>query len=188
MKNQLTTLLALLGLGTLLGLAAGCGTTDTLARRIEQHHDVYAGLSAEEKTQIDRGIITVGFSPEMVLMALGKPERVVPGRGPGAEDWIYVNLYSPNGDSVAMASKVSMQYPLKPHQDMGPPQYYKFDSQTRSPGGGGGSITDTVPVPTYQLVPDLANEQIKAESAIKVHVKFTEGTVEDIQIVSDGRG
>ena len=173
----------------LLLLLSGCGTTDTLAKRIEQHHEVYAGLSAEEKTQIDRGIITVGFSPEMVLMALGRPERVVPGRGPGVEDWIYTNHYASDGSSLAMASKVTMQYPLKPKQEMGAPQYYKFNSETRSPNGAdGSSITDVVPVPTFQLEPDLANEQIKAESAIKVHVKFSEGTVADIQIVTDGKG
>jgi len=40
----------------------------------------------------------------------------------------------------------------------------------------------------YNLDYDMANEAIKAESAIKVHVKFTEGTVADIQIITDGKG
>jgi len=180
MKNHLAKLLAALGLSILLGLAAGCGTTDTLAKRIEQNHEVYAGLSTEEKNQIDRGIITVGFSPEMVLMALGKPERIVPGRGPGVEDWIYINLYSADGASLEMASKVRMEYPLKPRQEMGPPQHYTFNGEDTK--------RDGVPLPTFHLEPDLANEQIKAESAIKVHVKFSEGTVADIQIVTDGKG
>lgn len=175
-----TNPLIILCSSALLLLACGCSTTDTLAKRIQQNHEVFAGLSAEEKTQIEHGVITVGFSPDMVLMALGKPERIVPGRGPGEEDWIYVNLYSPDGDSLAVSTKVTMNYPLKPHQDMGPPQYYKFNGED--------TRRDGVPLPTYNLVPDLANERIKAESAIKVHVKFTEGTVADIQIVTDGKG
>jgi len=155
-------------------LAGGCGTTDTLAHRIEQNHEAYAGLSAEEKKQIQDGVITVGFSPEMVLMALGKPERILPGKGPGEEDWIYVNVYSRDGNSLAPSRKMKMSFDPVGSQPLVPIKFYEQRAARI--------------IPTYQLEPDLANEQIKAESAIKVHVKFTEGSVADIQIMSDNKG
>ncbi|MBS0632464.1 MAG: hypothetical protein JSS11_11150 [Verrucomicrobia bacterium] len=155
-------------------LTGGCGTTDTLAHRIEQNREVYAGLSAEEKKQINDGVITVGFSPEMVLMALGKPERVVPGRGPGEEDWVYVNVYSRDGNSLAMASKVTSNFNQMSGSSLNPVKFNTVENRNVRA--------------TFQLEPDLANEQIKAESAIKVHVKFTEGSVADIQVVTDGKG
>jgi len=173
MKSPLNKL-RILGLGALLGLAGGCGTTDTLAHRIEQNHEVYAGLSAEEKKQINDGVITVGFSPEMVLMSLAKPQRIVPGKGPGEEDWVYVNVYSRDGNSLAMASKVRSNFNKMGGQALNDAKFY--DPLNRNVRA------------SFELLPDLANENIKAESAIKVHVKFTEGTVADIQIVSDSKG
>jgi len=174
MKTNQHRILAVLGLGVLLGLTAGCGTTDTLAKRIEQNREVYAGLSAEEKKQIQDGVITVGFSPEMVLMALGKPQRILPGKGPGEEDWVYVNVYSRDGNSLSLSSKVTMNFQKLGESNLHPIKFTDPAAKDR--------------IPYYQLEPDLANEQIKAESAIKVHVKFTEGTVADIQIISDNKG
>lgn len=166
--------LEIFSLGLAVLLAGGCGTTDTLAHRIEQNREVYAGLSTEEKKQIQDGVVTVGFSPEMVLMALGKPERIVPGRGSGEEDWIYINLYSRDGNSLAPASKVTSNFNKMGGSSLNAAKFNAVENRNVRA--------------TFQLEPDLANEQIKAESAIKVHVKFTEGTVADIQIVSDGRG
>lgn len=166
--------LRLLGFGALLALTAGCSTTDTVESRIRKNPELFAGLSAEEKKQIQDGVITVGFSPEMVQMALGKPERIAPGRGPGEEDWIYVNVYSRDGNSLAMPGKVTMNFQKLGESTLHPIKFTDQEAMHR--------------IPYYQLEPDLANEQIKAESAIKVHVKFTEGTVSDIQIVSDNKG
>ena len=165
-----TKIINLPAAGLLVLLAAGCGTTDTLDNRIKQNHAIYAGLTPEEQNQIHSGIITAGFTPEMVLMALGKPERVLPGKGPGEEEWVYVNVYSTDGYSIGAASKVTASL---------------------ASGTKRGSMVEfskaNAPI-QYHLDYDPANEQIKAESAIKVHVKFTEGTVADIQILSDGKG
>ncbi|MBS0633559.1 MAG: hypothetical protein JSS11_16740 [Verrucomicrobia bacterium] len=151
-------------------LACGCSTTDTVDNRIKQNTAVYAGLTPEEQNQIRSGVITAGFSPEMVLMALGKPERIIPGNGPGEEDWIYVNVYSRDGRSIELPSKVTTGY-----------------GTTRLNPMAMKSKSDYLHL-TFSADYDPSNEVIKAESAIKVHVKFTEGTVADIQIVSDGKG
>jgi hypothetical protein len=151
-------------------LVAGCATTDTVDNRIKRNSAIYAGLTPEEQNQIRSGIITAGFTPQMVLMALGKPERVLPGRGPGEEDWVYVNVYSRDGYSIGMPVKL-MASPAGTavHMEI-------VDAARKSKNI------------EYHLDPDLANENIRAESAIKVHVKFTEGTVADIQIISNGKG
>lgn len=164
-------LLGLLSAAALALLACGCSTTDTVDNRIKQNTALYAGLTPEEQNQIRSGIITAGFSPEMVLMALGKPERILPGKGPGEEDWVYVNMYSRDGRSIELPSKVTMGY-----------------GTTRlSPMGSARAKADYLHL-TFSADYDPSNEVIKAESAIKVHVKFSEGTVADIQIVSDGKG
>ncbi|MBS0632466.1 MAG: hypothetical protein JSS11_11160, partial [Verrucomicrobia bacterium] len=127
-------------------------------------------LTPEEQNQIKSGVITAGFTPEMVLMALGKPERILPGKGPGEEDWVYVNVYSRDGysnnPSVKLAASVSGS----------------SKRQSMATLAAQGKNIE------YHLDYDPSNENIRAESAIKVHVKFTEGTVADIQIISDGKG
>ncbi|MBS0632911.1 MAG: hypothetical protein JSS11_13430 [Verrucomicrobia bacterium] len=154
-----------------LGLmVAGCAMTDTVSNRIAKNQAIYAGLTPEEQNQIKSGIITVGFTPEMVLMALGKPERILPGKGPGEEDWVYVNVYSRDGYSIGMSAKVT---------------HTSFGGAKR---GSGSSFSAGNTIPEFNLDYDPSNEKIRAESAIKVHVKFTEGTVADIQIISDGKG
>jgi hypothetical protein len=165
-----TTSLSRLAVVLLVLLAAGCSTTDTLDNRIKQNSAIYAGLTPEEQNQIRSGIITAGFTPEMVLMALGKPERILPGKGPGEEDWVYVNVYSRDGYSIGASTKVAAS----------------LGSGTKR-----GSMVEfsaaNAPI-QYHLDYDPSDEHIRAESAIKVHVKFTEGTVADIQIISDGKG
>ncbi len=152
-------------------LAAGCATTDTVDNRIKKNSAIYAGLTPEEQNQIKAGIITAGFTPEMVLMALGKPERVLPGKGPGEEDWVYVNVYSRDGYSINASTKLAAT---------------QFG---RAPARGSMSAMAAMGEKMeYHLDYDPAAEKIRAESAVKVHVKFSEGTVADIQIISDGKG
>jgi len=161
--------LALLAGGVLL-LAAGCATTDTVDNRIAKNQAIYAGLTPEEQNQIKSGVITAGFTPEMVLMALGKPERILPGKGPGEEDWVYVNVYSRDGYSIQPSVKLTASV---------------SGSAKRQPMA---TLAAQGKNMEYHLDYDPANERIRDESAIKVHVKFTEGTVADIQIISDGKG
>ncbi len=78
--------LALLG-ATAIALAA-CSTTDS---RIRRHQALFDGYPPEVQHDIRNGVIEIGYSPEMVLMALGKPDRrteVQTGDGT-AEIWTY---------------------------------------------------------------------------------------------------
>ena len=55
-----------------LACLAGCSSPDS---RIKSHQATFDALPAETQTKIRAGKIEVGFTPEMVLMALGEPDR-----------------------------------------------------------------------------------------------------------------
>ncbi|HEU5081626.1 MAG TPA: hypothetical protein VFT72_20605 [Opitutaceae bacterium] len=68
MKPCLASLTVLL-VGAIL---CGCSTPDS---RIKDHQAAFAALSPEDQGRIRGGKIDVGYTPEMVLMALGDPDR-----------------------------------------------------------------------------------------------------------------
>ncbi len=83
---RLRGFLALLG-AAVIALAA-CSTTDS---RIRRHQALFDGYPPEVQHHIRNRMIGIGYSPEMVLMALGKPDRrteVQTGDGT-AEIWTY---------------------------------------------------------------------------------------------------
>lgn len=146
-------------------LAAGCSTIDS---RIKEKSESFAKLSKRQQQMVSNGYIAVSFPQDAVYMALDKPERIIPGDGPGDETWVYANFYSSDGSSNKMGSKIKA---------------VSF-SGGASPASGPGARGSR---PTYQLDYDIGNEELKTESMIKVHVKFHNARVVDIQIVNDGK-
>lgn len=149
-------------------LLAGCSTIDS---RIKERSDSFAKLNKKQQQMVQNGYIAVGMPQDAVYMALDKPEKVVPGAGPGEETWIYANFYSSDGRSIGMSAKVTTQ---------ASGGTMKGPSQTSAAGRG--------VQPSYQLSYDPAAEDIKNESTIKVHVIFKNSRVADIQVVNNGKG
>jgi hypothetical protein len=54
-------------------LAAGCATP---AYRIRKNPDLFASFPPEVQENVREGRVEVGYSPEMVYIALGRPSRV----------------------------------------------------------------------------------------------------------------
>ncbi|HWL17307.1 MAG TPA: hypothetical protein VNR00_16995 [Opitutus sp.] len=81
-------LLPLLLVATLL---AGC---DTFDRRSKEKAATFESLSPEEREKLRRGVIELGNTPDMVYIALGRPDqRRESDTGQGREmTWIY-NTY-----------------------------------------------------------------------------------------------
>jgi hypothetical protein len=75
---------------TLLTVVAGCNST---AQRIRHRQDVFAGLDAATQQKIRAGRIDLGYTPEMVHLALGDPAQKL---GPAVEGadvvWIYRSM------------------------------------------------------------------------------------------------
>lgn len=70
MKTPAPLVRSALTLGILL--AAGCSTPDG---RIAERRALFDSLPAETQTKIRAGEVEVGYTPDMVSLALGKPDR-----------------------------------------------------------------------------------------------------------------
>ena len=71
-------------------LLAGCATPE---RRIEQNRELFDSLPVADQARIRGGQITLGYTPDMVRIALGDPQRRLVRRSAGAETdvWLYLD-------------------------------------------------------------------------------------------------
>lgn len=83
---QIRILAALLGTAAIALMA--CSTT---ASRIRSHQALFDSYPPEVQERIRNGIIEVGYTPEMVVMALGEPDRktVAKPENEMVEVWTY---------------------------------------------------------------------------------------------------
>jgi hypothetical protein len=72
-----------------LSVAAGCVSTP--ARRIQREPEVFASFPEDIQARVQRGEVAVGFTRDMVRLALGQPHRVINRvTGSGQVDiWVY---------------------------------------------------------------------------------------------------
>ena len=82
-------------------LIAGCETDGGIPSRAKEKSAVYATLKPWQKKYIDKGTISKGFTPDMVYIALGKPDKTETKEFPDgrAELWTYTHVY-PDVDAV----------------------------------------------------------------------------------------
>ena len=75
----------------LCGLVLATGCASTPQDRIARNRDVYRSFPSEVQRQITAGRVDVGFTPEMVRMALGAPSRVISRQTElgSTEVWVY---------------------------------------------------------------------------------------------------
>lgn len=84
-----------LGLGGILlvALLAGCASP---AYRIKQNPELFNSFPPDVQENVRQGRIDIGYTPEMVEMALGKPNRVYSRKTQDGETqvWSYTDTYS----------------------------------------------------------------------------------------------
>lgn len=82
--------LLIVPLASLVLLTSGC-VTSTPQTRISKQRGLYRSFPAEAQRMISNGQVDIGFTPEMVLLALGKPGREFTRSGPEGESvvWVY---------------------------------------------------------------------------------------------------
>ncbi|QYM77779.1 hypothetical protein K0B96_10640 [Horticoccus luteus] len=78
-----------------LGLAA-CSTPDA---RIQRNPEIFARLTPAQQEMIRHGQVGLGFTPEMVRLALGDADRVIQRQDETgtSEIWSYVTYDGPGG-------------------------------------------------------------------------------------------
>jgi hypothetical protein len=88
MKPKIPSLF--IGLAT-LAILAGCATPGT---RIKKNPTVFASLTPAEQELVRQGRVAIGFTPPMVRIALGSPDRVTQriDKNGTSEIWHYRSL------------------------------------------------------------------------------------------------
>ena len=125
-------------------LVTGC-ETDGLAARKQEKSAVYATLKPWQKNYIDKSVIALGFTPDMVYIAVGHPTKVEPVVNPDgtkAELWTYKN-YFPTVEANAL------KYTYTTESVYQPSRFQSNGAGGRQPLGtsrnGGPSISTTGP-------------------------------------------
>ncbi len=82
-------------------LITGCESVGGVTARAQEKSATYTALKPWQKHYIDTGSISEGFTPDMVYIAMGKPDKVETKDLPQGkvEMWIYSRYY-PNFDAV----------------------------------------------------------------------------------------
>lgn len=87
----MTHALRLSSVALLLLLLAGCATTP--AQRIQKNQELFDSLPVAEQARIRGGQIAIGYTADMVRIALGDPQRQLTRRTPDGEStiWLYLD-------------------------------------------------------------------------------------------------
>jgi hypothetical protein len=150
-------------------LVAGC-ETNVRSARIQEKSAVYAALTPEQRKNVESGTIEVGYTSDMVYIALGAPKHVETKDTPEgkAEMWTYLNFYS-----TGPASTLSFNPPGS--------RYTMMQTSPNAPGRGGPSRTAAPsfgatgggPTPTLDIA-DIPSQTL--------YVFFFDGKVFDIKV------
>ena len=135
--------------------AAGCQSRR--ATRIQENGALFQGLDSFSQQLIQNGLVNYGFTPELVYMALGKPNRITAAETAQGrvETWTYKNFLYTN----SAAAKFGVNNPGTKQQP-GP--------ILSSSAPGGPSLTSTKTSPVQPTVSDMSDTPI-ATLVLELH-------------------
>lgn len=166
MKKYLAPLAAL----AVILLVSSCDISG-VNTRIQEKSVVFNNLEPWQQRDIQNGIVNVGYSTDMVYMALGKPSKIVTSANGEETIWTYNNYYPPTAQSA-------------PQMNIDSRGGSNYASQVESPNSprGKSGIADTGTKGTAQTsldVPDLPSDTL--------FVTFRNGQVFQTQLESERR-
>lgn len=131
------------------GLFSGCAVS-TISSRAEEKTTTFATATEQQQRIMRRGWIDRGFSPDMVFIALGKPDAVA-RMDTRTEVWVYKN------------------FNRRPHlAAIGKPRIIATQDQ--------GPVTDVTSSIQYDVRPDMSTPEI-ANEIPSLYVYFEGGSV-----------
>lgn len=71
---------------------AGCNSVSTIARRMQEKSAAVASATPRQQRQMRHGFIAPDFTPDMVYVALDRPDRVIQKPADHLERWVYYNF------------------------------------------------------------------------------------------------
>lgn len=156
-------------------LLSGCETT-SISTRIEEKSAVFAQLTPEEQENIRQGVVELGYTADMVYMALGKPTRVETKDTPDGPIGLWTfDKYYPSSDVVKMMpAQHSMAYAppmVAANAPVGPATPRSLRPGSFNTGAVGGPQQSMEPA---DLVADT------------LYVMFYKGRVFDMKLASQG--
>ena len=150
----------------LLAAALACASCQhPRAARIEEHAALFASLDPATQRIIRDGLPDYGFTPELVYMALGKPNRKTAGDSEhgNTETWVYRNFVYASTGAVRMSANVPGSKPYGP--------------VISSTAPGGPSLSSTKAGPVQATIGDGSDAPIGT-----LFVQFLNGRVVAIRI------
>ena len=137
-----------LGLLLILVLAGtGCDPASGIATRIAEKSAVFTQLTPEQKAKIEQGVVEIGFTADMVYMAMGRPQKITEKQLPAGQVamWTYRNFLPTTSMSLLTVNHPS-RHGYSPGQTSA--------NAPRNSGAGNG------PEPSIDGMPDLPLETL----------------------------
>jgi hypothetical protein len=152
---------------------SGCETSDTNSRlqRIQEKSMAYAVLPPRQQQDIKEGAIEVGYTDDMVYMALGKPGKIVTSADGAKVMWVYYKYYA-----TATAAQVTLNSTNARNNGHRTAANTPYAGAANGPGAPASFSGTGGPVGQSMELPDLASDTL--------YVFLREGKVVEIQLES----
>lgn len=163
---------------------SGCAH-QSLESRVETKPELFARLMPHEQAMIKQGQIAIGFTADMVLLALAKPDRIVAGPGPQQETWFYQTYYNADGSDLTPGQRIVTHWSEDTGGlggtagQSGPIARMPGTPPSAAPGWSGRTHDEAV---TRTIEYDPNRTQIREQTHSRVQVIFLRGFVADIRI------
>ncbi len=160
-------------------LAAGALLTgcDTIAQRIEEKAEIFNQLGPEVQENIQRGQVKVGYTLEMVYMALGRPNSITSSADGKYVVWSYMNFNTPDGDFMLQPKHIT-------HNTAMNSQELLFQNGTWHGVAGKADLDEaTVALPENKIRRKTAQEMLEEESRQDLEIAFQDARVVDFRLI-----